>query len=91
MQHKKVKAMIDKMIATLKTQQSDEVKKNNWCKDELQDNEMTTMKTTDLKADLEAKAAQLESAIKTQSCMQLQFQGQENLDFPRYACSTRKI
>merc|ERR1719456_1892181 len=28
----KVKAMIDKMIATLKTQQADEVKKNDWCK-----------------------------------------------------------
>jgi len=63
----KVKAMIDTMIATLKTQQGDEVKKNNWCKDELQENEMQTMKTTDLKADLEAKAAQLESAIKTLS------------------------
>merc|ERR1719424_2513431 len=60
----KVKAMIDKMIATLKTQQADEVKKNNWCKEELQENEMTTMKTTDLKADLEAKAGELEATIK---------------------------
>jgi hypothetical protein len=61
----KVKAMIDKMIATLKTQQADEVKKNDWCKAELQENEMTTMKTTDLKADLEAKAGELENTIKT--------------------------
>jgi len=61
----KVKAMIDKMITTLKAQQADEVKKNDWCKAELQENEMTTMKTTDLKADLEAKAGQLESTIKT--------------------------
>jgi septal ring factor EnvC (AmiA/AmiB activator) len=61
----KVKAMIDTMIATLKTQQADEVKKNDWCKAELQENEMTTMKTTDLKADLEAKAGELESTIKT--------------------------
>merc|ERR1719198_665895 len=60
----KVKAMIDKMIATLKTQQADEVKKNDWCKAELQDNEMTTAKTTDLKADLEAKAGELEATIK---------------------------
>jgi hypothetical protein len=63
----KVKAMIDTMIATLKTQQADEVKKNDWCKAELQENEMTTMKTTDLKADLEAKIGELESTIKTLS------------------------
>jgi hypothetical protein len=61
----KVKAMIDKMIATLKMQQADEVKKNDWCKTELQENEMTTAKTTDLKADLEAKAGELKSTIKT--------------------------
>merc|ERR1719326_163463 len=60
----KVKAMIDKMIATLKTQQADEVKKNDWCKAELQDNEMSTAKTTDLKADLEAKIGELEATIK---------------------------
>merc|ERR1719333_1478465 len=53
------------MIETLKVQQADEVKKNDWCKAELQENEMQTMKTTDLKADLEAKIGQLESTIKT--------------------------
>merc|ERR1719284_2183187 len=63
----KVKAMIDKMIETLKTQQADEVKKNDWCKAELQENEMQTMKTKDLKADLEAKIGELESTIKTLS------------------------
>merc|ERR1719162_2035096 len=63
----KVKAMIDKMIATLKTQSADEVKKNDWCKAELQENEMQTARTTDLKADLEAKAGQLEATIKTLS------------------------
>jgi len=63
----KVKAMIDKMISTLKAQNADEVKKNDWCKDELQENEMTTMKTKDLKADLEAKSGELESTIKTLS------------------------
>merc|ERR1719281_1252568 len=63
----KVKAMIDKMIATLKQQTADEVKKNDWCKEELQENEMATMKTKDLKADLEAKKDQLENTIKTLS------------------------
>merc|ERR1719387_720087 len=63
----KVKAMIDKMIATLQTQQADEVKKNDWCKAELQENEMTTMKTKDLKADLEAKSDELGATIKTLS------------------------
>jgi len=61
----KVKAMIDKMIAALKTQMEDEVKKNDWCKSELEETEMTTAKTTDLKADLEAKIGELESTIKT--------------------------
>merc|ERR1719378_1039001 len=63
----KVKAMIDKMIATLKTQQADEVKKNDWCNTELQENEMTTMKTKDLKADLTAKSDELAVTIKTLS------------------------
>merc|ERR1719198_2311648 len=63
----KVKAMIDKMISTLQTQQADEVKKNDWCKAEIQSNEMTTMKTKDLKADLEAKIGELEASIKTLS------------------------
>jgi len=63
----KVKAAIDNMITTLKQQTADEVKKNDWCKDELQENEMTTMKTKDLKADLEAKVGSLESTIKTLS------------------------
>merc|ERR1719456_2148112 len=61
----KVKAAIDDMVSTLKTQQADEVKKNDWCKDSIQENEMTTAKTTDHKSDLEAKIASLESKIKT--------------------------
>merc|ERR1719169_20847 len=56
--------MIDKMIATLKAQQADEVKKNDWCKAELQENEMATAKENDHKADLEAKIGELESTIK---------------------------
>merc|ERR1719194_348184 len=59
--------MIDNMIETLKTQQADEVKKNDWYKSELQENEMATMKEKDLKADLEAKSGELESTIKTLS------------------------
>jgi hypothetical protein len=61
----KVKESIDKMITTLKAQTADEVKKNDWCKSELQENEMTTAKTNDLKADLAAKEGELESTIKT--------------------------
>jgi len=60
----KVKAMIDKMITTLQTQQADEVKKNDWCKVEIQENEMATAKTSDLKSDLEAKIGELEATIK---------------------------
>merc|ERR1719310_302476 len=60
----KVKAAIDKMVETLTLQQSDEVKKNDWCKAELQSNDMATMKATDLKSDLEASAAERTSVIK---------------------------
>merc|ERR1719198_2268162 len=61
----KVKKAIDDMIAMLKTQQEDEVKKHDWCKAELQETEMTTMKTEDLKADLEAKIGKLDTKIET--------------------------
>jgi len=61
----KVKKAIDDMVATLKVQQADEVKKNDWCKSSIQENEMTTAKTEDHKGDLSAKQAQLESDIKT--------------------------
>jgi len=60
----KVKKAIDDMIAMLNMQQSDEVKKNDWCKAEIHENEMTTAKKEDFKADLEAKIAELESSIK---------------------------
>jgi hypothetical protein len=61
----KVKAMIDKMITTLQSQQADEVKKNDWCKAELQENEMSTMKAKDQEADSQATIGQLETTIKT--------------------------
>jgi len=61
----KVKKMIDDMVATLKTQQADEVKKKDWCDSELQENEMQTMKAEALKSDQETQISNLEVAIKT--------------------------
>jgi len=61
----RVKKAIDDMVAMLKVQQEDEVKKNDYCKAELQENEMTTAKQTDYKASLEAKASALADAIAT--------------------------
>merc|ERR1719240_2509061 len=49
----------------LKQQQEDEVKKNDYCSKALQENEMTTMKTEDLRDDQNAKVGSLESAITT--------------------------
>jgi len=61
----RVKKAIDDMIAMLKLQQSDEVKKSDYCKAQLQENEMTTAKTEDHKQDLEAKAAELAALIQS--------------------------
>jgi len=61
----RVKKAIDDMIAMLKVQQEDEVKKSDYCKAELQENEMTTAKQTDYKASLEAKAEKLANEIAT--------------------------
>merc|ERR1719270_366747 len=60
----KVKKAIDDMIATLKKQMEDEVKKNDYCKSELQENEMSIAKTTDEKEALEAHSAKLTEDIK---------------------------
>merc|ERR550525_2136000 len=60
----KVKKAIDDMIATLKKQTEDEVKKTDYCKAELQENEMSIAKTTDEKAALEAHSAKLSEDIK---------------------------
>merc|ERR1719149_363649 len=49
----------------LKVEEADEVKKNDWCIAELQENDMTTAKTETRKSDLQATQAELESAIKT--------------------------
>jgi len=61
----KVKKAIDDMISMLKQQQEDEVKKNDFCKDELHKNEMSTAKATDKREALEAHIGELESTIKT--------------------------
>jgi hypothetical protein len=61
----KVKKAIDEMIAKMKVQQEDEVKKNDYCKAELHETEMTTAKTEDRKNDLQAKEAELEASIKS--------------------------
>merc|ERR1712156_993002 len=60
----KVKKAIDDMITVLKKQTEDEVKKSDYCKAELQENEMSIAKTTDEKASLEAHAAKLADDIK---------------------------
>jgi len=60
----KVKKAIDDMIAILTTQQEDEVKKTDWCKAELQDNEMATARGETKQADIEAAIAKLDSDIK---------------------------
>merc|ERR1719492_236593 len=60
----KVKKAIDDMIAVLKQQQADEVKKSDYCKAELQENEMSIAKTTDEKAAMEAHSAKLSEDIK---------------------------
>merc|ERR1719264_1236496 len=52
------------MITTLKQQMEDEVKKNDYCKSELQENEMSIAKTTDEKESLEAHSAKLSEDIK---------------------------
>merc|ERR1719221_364596 len=61
----KVKKAIDDMIAMLKKQMADEVKKNDWCKAEIHSNEMATERGEDEKADLEAKIAELAETIKS--------------------------
>merc|ERR1719473_2313556 len=54
--------MIDDMIATLKVQQADEVKKKDWCDSEFQEE---TMKMEDLKEDQIVSIEDLGTAIKT--------------------------
>jgi len=61
----KVKKAIDDMVVALKAEQADEVKKNDYCTEAIQSNEMDISKADDLMADLNAKVGELESNIKT--------------------------
>jgi len=60
----KVKEMMDKMVAELKEQSSEEVKFKDYCNDELKENDRTTYDKTELKQDLEAKIASLEALME---------------------------
>jgi len=59
----KVKQAIDKMIGALKQEQADEVKKVDYCKSSLQENEMSAAKTSDHKDDLLVKLDGVNTAI----------------------------
>merc|ERR1719223_306232 len=60
----KVKALIDKMVAELATQQKDEVAKRDWCIDELNSNKRETAAAYDKKESLEAQMADLKKTIE---------------------------
>merc|ERR1719265_86867 len=61
----KLKAKIDKMTEMLETQQADEVKKHDFCNQEIHSNEMATMKAKDTEKDLEAGVEERKVAVKT--------------------------
>lgn len=59
-----VKKALQDMIDMQKKQQDEDVHKNDWCKQELHNNDMKTLKKHDLKADQEAKIDSLAETIK---------------------------
>jgi len=59
----KVKAMCDEMIAELKKQQEEEVKKYDACKADIHGNEMETMTKESEKKDLDAKISDLDGTL----------------------------
>lgn len=59
----KVKKAIDDMVGMLKTQQADEVKKNDWCAASLSENEMQMMKGETARDDLTAKIGVLDQSV----------------------------
>jgi hypothetical protein len=59
----RVKQAIDDMVAQLKVEQTDEVKKHDWCNGEIHSNEVATTKTEDLKAGFDMKVDDLSSDI----------------------------
>jgi len=60
----KVKAMIDKMVAELHTQQDDEIAHRDWCIKELDSNNRSTAAAYDKKDSLLAQIADLEKRIE---------------------------
>jgi hypothetical protein len=60
----KVKALIDKMVAELTTQQKDEVDHRDWCISELNTNKQDTTAAYDKKDSLTAQIADLEKTIE---------------------------
>merc|ERR1719424_2355755 len=60
----KVKALIDKMVAELATQQKDEVAKRDWCIDELNSNKRATTAAYDKKDSLQQQMADLAKKIE---------------------------
>merc|ERR1719450_1488706 len=59
-----VKALIDKMVAELTTQQKDEVDKRDWCIEELNTNKRDTAAAYDKKDKLQAQIADLTKTIE---------------------------
>jgi len=60
----KVKEEIDKMVAEMRKQQEEEVKFKAYCQNELSKNAKSVFDKSELKQDLEAKLAQLETLVK---------------------------
>merc|ERR1740121_3484380 len=60
----KVKALIDKMVSELKTQQADEVDHRDWCIKELNSNKRSTAAAYDKKESLETQMADLKKTIE---------------------------
>merc|ERR1719359_1913480 len=59
-----VKALIDKMVSELATQQKDEVDHRDWCIDELNSNKRSTAAAYDKKDSLQAQMADLKKTIE---------------------------
>lgn len=59
----RVKKALDDMVAILKQQQADEVKKNDWCKSEDHQNDMAIARTEEEKTTLNAKVEDMDSTL----------------------------
>lgn len=63
----RVKAAIDKMVAALKQEQQDEVKKVDYCKGEVHETEGSIARTESAQADLEARGEELNMTYQQQA------------------------